>query len=384
MSPPCALETVQLGKGWFPEDSGGLDRYYHGLVRHLPGVGVGVAGLVTGSDQVATGSAGAVHAFAPTRASLVVRLGGVRAHARRLLHEKPARLLVAHFALYAAPCLDLLEGAPFVVHFQGPWSLESRAEGAGIVTTRLKHWLEHTVYSRASRFIVLSRAFGTVLEEEHQVPGDRITVIPGGVEAGRYATGLSRAEARDRLGWPAGRPTVLVVRRLVRRMGLEDLIASVREARTSVPDLLVMIAGKGPLFRELELRCEDPEVAPHVRLLGFVPDEDLPVAYRAADLSVVPSVALEGFGLVVAESLASGTPALVTAVGGLPETIEDFAPQCVIREPGPAALGNAIAAALLGRIPLPGAEACVGFARERYDWPLVAGRVGDEYRRAAG
>lgn len=383
MISPSALETVQLGKGWFPEDSGGLDRYYHGLVSHLPGVGVGVTGLVTGSDRVAEGSAGRVHAFAPTRASLAVRLGGVRAHARRALSEKPASLLVAHFALYAAPCLDLIGGAPFVVHFQGPWALESRAEGAGAVTTRLKHWLEHTVYRRASRFIVLSRAFARVLETEHAVKEDRISVIPGGVDTLQFATDLSRAEARARLGWPADRPTALVVRRLVRRMGLEDLIASVRVARKRVPDLLIMIAGKGPLARELEARCQDPEIAPHVRLLGFVPDHDLPLAYRAADLSVVPSVALEGFGLVVAESLASGTPALVTAVGGLPETIEDLAPQCVIREPGPAALGAVIADALLGRLRLPGSGDCARFARERYDWPLVAGRVRDVYAEAA-
>ena len=43
-------------------------------------------------------------------------------------------------------------------------------------------------------------------------------------------------------------------------------------------------------------------------MLGFVPDEDLPLAYRAANFSIVPTVALEGFGLITIESLAAGTP----------------------------------------------------------------------------
>ncbi len=53
----------------------------------------------------------------------------------------------------------------------------------------------------------------------------------------------------------------------------------------------------------------------HVRLLGFVSDADLPLAYRAADLSIVPSQALEEFGVITLESLAAGMPVLVTLVG---------------------------------------------------------------------
>ena len=104
-----------------------------------------------------------------------------------------------------------------------------------------------------------------------------------------------------------------------------------------MPDLLVLVAGSGPLAAELKARAAGLE--DHLQFLGFLPDEHLPVAYRAADLSVVPSVALEGFGLIVAESLAAGTPALVTAVGGLPETLEGLAPQCVMPETGPGPLG---------------------------------------------
>jgi glycogen synthase len=374
--------TVQLGKEWFSEQSGGLNRYYAELVRHLPAQGVDVTGLVAGSEaRVASGSAGRVHAFAPRGASLPARLAGVRLHVRRALASKPG-LLAAHFALYAAPCLDLMRETPLVVHFHGPWAAESRREGSGAAASRLKEWLERMVYRRATRLVVLSQAFGDILAREHRIGLDRIRVIPGGVDTHRFTPTHTRGAARHVLGWPLDRPIVFVVRRLVRRMGLENLLASVEHARVEVPDLLVIVAGGGPLSAELRKRVAENDLEDHVRFTGVMPDEDLPLAYQAADLSMVPSIALEGFGLVVAESLASGTPVLVTDVGGLPETIEELAPQCVIRERGSRGLAAAMTGALRGRNRLPSRDACVEYARARFDWAAVAARVSRVYAEA--
>lgn len=376
------MHTVQVGKEWFAEQSGGLNRYYAELVQRLPDAGVGVTGLVAGSENVAVASGGHVRAFAPRRASLRVRLAGVRAHARQVLAEQPDAVVVAHFALYAAPCLDLVRGKPLVVHFHGPWAAESRTEGARAGAARLKHWVEDRVYRRATRFVVLSHAFGRVLADHYAVGFDRIRVVSGGVDTERFAPTHTRAEARRLLGWPTDRPIVVVVRRLVRRMGLEDLVASVTRARAQVPDLLVLIAGSGPLAGELEARIDAEELRDAVRLLGFVPDEHLPLVYQAADVSIVPSVALEGFGLIVAESLAAGTPVLVTAVGGLPEAVEGLAPQCVIHDRGPQALAAAVVGALRGTLPMPSSDACVQYARARFDWSTVAGHVRTVYAEA--
>ena len=61
-----------------------------------------------------------------------------------------------------------------------------------------------------------------------------------------------------------------------------------------------------------------------MRFLGKVDEETLVRCYRAADVSVVPTLALEGFGLVVLESLACGTPAIVSDSGGLPEAVANL------------------------------------------------------------
>jgi glycosyltransferase involved in cell wall biosynthesis len=382
MNPTASLSTIQIGKEWFPEKPGGLDRYYFELVRHLPAAGVAVNGLVIGSDQITTDTAGTIRSFAPSGASLMTRWRGVRNHLGRALSDDPASLVVTHFALYAAPCVDLLRNAAFVVHFQGPWSDESRAEGASALVAGVKRRLEHSVYRRAGRFIVLSHAFRRVLEKNHAVPAERVDVIPGGVDCARWQPQVSRDEARRMLGWPLDRPIVFVVRRLVRRMGLETLIESVAHLRRIVPDALIVIAGKGPLAADLDRRAREAGVADHVKIIGFVPDDELPTAYRAADLTIVPSIALEGFGLVVVESLAAGTPVLVTNIGGLPETISGLAPQCVITDATPGGLARAIGDALLGKTKLPDAAACIAHAKACFDWSSVANRVAGSYRAA--
>ena len=142
---------------------------------------------------------------------------------------------------------------------------------------------------------------------------------PWGVEARRFATTVTRREAREQLGWPQDRPTLVTVRRLTRRMGLESLIGAIKEVHGRAPEILLLVGGKGQLSKELSARVLSLGLEKNVRFLGFVPDEQLPLAYRAADLTVVPTVTLEGFGLIAVESLAAGTPVLVTPVGDCPK-----------------------------------------------------------------
>jgi len=119
-----------------------------------------------------------------------------------------------------------------------------------------------------------------------------------------------------------------------------------------------------------------------VQFLGFVPDDDLPTAYRAADLTVVPTAALEGFGLITVESLAAGTPCVVTPVGGLTDVITPLAPQLVTETPSAGDIGALLAAALRGSVALPTARECERFARRDHDWPVVAERVRQVYEAA--
>jgi len=269
------------------------------------------------------------------------------------------------------------------MHFHGPWALEGRAEGGKALVGALKKiFVEAPVYSRASRLITLSQAFARILEEEFGVAPERIRVVPGGFDPRPFSAAPGKREARSRLGLPQDRPVVVCLRRLQSRMGLENLVEAATILRRAHPDILVAIAGKGPLAPALRQRIEDAGLGNNVRLMGFVADEDLGAFYAAGDLSVVPTVALEGFGLIVAESLASGTPVVATKVGALPELIFGLSPG-LLADPTPAGLAEVLDGALSGRIEVPSAERCRAHSMA-WSWEQVVPRLVSVYREAMG
>jgi glycosyltransferase involved in cell wall biosynthesis len=287
-------------------------------------------------------------------------------------------VVASHFALFTGGCLDLIKHLPLVVHFHGPWAAESRVEGGSRIITSGQFFLEKLVYSRAARIIVLSHAFGAVVHRSYGVPMERIRVIPGGVDVERFDVSLSKAQARLRLGLPLNRPIVVSVRRLAKRMGLENLIAAfARMAKKS--DALLVIVGAGHLVDTLKHQVQECALSDYVVFAGRVPEVDLPLYYRAADVSIVPSVALEGFGLVVAESLACGTPPIVTPVGGLPESVSDLSEHLVLRNGDPETIADRLHAALQGTLSLPSSEACVSYARTHFNWSSIAKQVKSVY-----
>ncbi len=371
------LRTLQVGMEWFGEKPGGLNRVFAELVARLPAQGVEVQGLVAGTEAVREQTGGRVVGVAPHTAPLWRRLRSLRTEAAVQLRADPGMMVVAHFALYAAPLLGLLRDRrhPFVFHFHGPWAQETVAEQIHGAVPRLKARVERAVYQRADACIVLSGAFGRILNESFGVPWERIYIIPGGVDCARFDVRESRIECRARLGWPADRRIVLAVRRLTHRMGLDQLVAAVAALRARVPDVLVLIAGQGPIENELRTQLRRAQLEEHCRLIGFIAEHDLPFAYRAADLTVVPSVALEGYGLIVPESLAAGTPVLVTPVGGLPETVVGLPDHLVLTGSSASAIAQGLGDALSDAVTMPTADECRAYARRRNDWPVIVEQV---------
>lgn len=376
------MNLFMVGKNWNTPRGGGLDRYFVDLSHHLEAAGANPLAMV---HEVGAEGAAYVHAFGRAGDTLPARWLGARRTARRLMLTHPVDLVNLHFALYALPMLDTLKAdLPVVCNFHGPWAAESQVEeerrtaqqqAATWLRYRVKWLIEAAVYRRAARFIVLSSAFRQILHREYGVPLERISVIPGGVDTRRFQPAGTRAEARRLLGWPQDRPIVLAVRRLARRMGLEHLVDAIDLVRRRHPDVLLLIGGRGILEAELRRRIAERNLEQHVRLAGFIADEQLPLAYRAADFSVVPTVALEGFGLIIIESLACGTPCLGTPVGGIPEVLGPFDPSLLVESTGAAALADRMETILSGRTVLPSEQACRAYTMERFAWERVTQQV---------
>jgi glycosyltransferase involved in cell wall biosynthesis len=361
-----------LGKGWFPDELGGLDRYYRDLLESLPEA----SGVVIGAS-----------------ARRPDRVAGVSEHRRPL----PERLLLfwlaaqraaervdvvdAHFGLYAlAPLMfGRLRRKPAVLHFQGPWADENVAAGdRSALRHRTRRLLERAAYSRADQAIVLSSSFGRVLVERYGVSPWKVNVVAPGVDLDRFTPGPAGA-ARRRFALTPAAFIAVAVRRLVPRMGLEVLL----EAWTGVIGRLpagstLLIAGEGPLREVLASMIAARGLESSVRLLGRVSDEQMVDLYRAADVAVVPTTAHEGFGLVVLEAAACGTPTVVSGAGGLPEAIAGLDPSLIVPAADHVALGKRLVRAQTDR---PSRAATRSYA-EHFAWDEVARRHREIARRA--
>ena len=371
------FSTLQLGTGASRTAMTGTDRYFLDLVRALPGVGVTVHGLMVGEPQALDDPVPNVTSFSPSDASRLHRWSGERRAVRELVRK--CDVVVSHWARATFPVLDLVRGLPLIHQFHGPWALEAKAEGKGHAVYYKRRLLESLTYRRADRFVVLSHAFGDILSRQYKVSWERIRVIPGGVTVGRFESLPTSHEARERLGWPGDRPIIATVRRLVPSKGIDRLIDAIADVRRYVPDVFCAIVGTGPLASDLQRRIDERGLGAHVRLVGFVPDAALKFVYRAADLFVVPTIAFEGFGMVVLESLACGTPALVTPIGGLSEAVSGLSSTLVLASSSVDDIAAGITQGLSGSGDLPTGEACMQYARG-FDWNIIAARVSEVYR----
>ncbi len=207
---------------------------------------------------------------------------------------------------------------------------------------RLRRWCERVVIRRCARIVVLSEFMKQRVMRSHGLDAERIRVIPGAVDIERFRPPDDPVAVRDRLGLPQKNVILFTVRNLVPRMGLENLLRAVAGLGPERQDLLLLIGGDGPLRASLQNLIDELGLAPSVRLLGFVPEPDLPGYYQAADLVVMPTHELEGFGLVTVEALACGTPVVGTPVGAIPEILARVDPRLVAEGSDGPALAEAL------------------------------------------
>jgi glycosyltransferase involved in cell wall biosynthesis len=246
----------------------------------------------------------------------------------------------------------------------------------------MRRWSERMVLRRCDQVVVLSEFMKQRVQDVHGIAGDRLHIIPGAVDVGRFAPAGDPAAVRRHLGLPADRTILLAVRNLVSRMGLDQFVQAVAMIRNESPGVLALIGGEGPLRAELERLIQHHRLKNHVRMLGFVPEDALPKYYQAADLAVLPTRELEGFGLVTVEAMACGTPVVGTPVGATPEILRAVDPGLLTAGTEAGAIADSLRA-LLKRFRARPAERvelsarCVAAVRARYTWDRHGAALAD-------
>jgi glycosyltransferase involved in cell wall biosynthesis len=301
------------------------------------------------------------------------------------LRSLPRDVVVhGHFPVQSAP-LIAMRRRPFVYTFHAPAHRELIPEHRGRypmprvirggAASTLKA-LESGLLRRAERVAVLSAFMREqVLELVPQIER-RIEILPGGLDLERFTPGKAAADQ-----WSdEAEPLLFSARRLVPRTGVLELVEAMPALLSRRPRARLAIAGSGALQGEIEQAIARLELQGSVRLLGTVSESGLIDWYRRADLAVMPTQELEGFGLTAVEAMACGTPVFATSAGALPEVVGQLGPEFLTNGRTPADLAGGLAA-LLERPEVlePAGAAARRVVERRYGWDTVADRYLDLY-----
>lgn len=302
---------------------------------------------------------------------------GMLATWRRLRRARPDVLHVHHVWPAADRYLSTLAGAAGVPHLVVTEHIVGTSHSSG------QRALKRGELARADAVTAVSAAVADSVARDYGVPRSRLRVIPNGADLPDEEAEWGPARAiREALGATALRPLWVCAARLEEQKGHAMLFEALAELRRRGRVFTCALAGEGSLRPALERRVEELGLGAFVRFLGQV--EEIGPLLLAADAVLLPS-RWEGLPLTLLEALARARPVVATAVGGIPEVIEDGVSGRLVPPDDPAAFAAALesfqqkpdAAFRLGR-------AGARVVAESYTWAHVAEEFESLYDEVLG
>lgn len=278
-----------------------------------------------------------------------------------------------------------LYAVPFMYIFHSPWHLEFENRIASSQSTLYRIWRpigsffrrdgEKTVALRSDNIIVLSKYMKQLLTKTHKSfigykpIATKTEVIPPGVDYEQFHPGDKQA-SRDKLGLPKDRLIAFTARSLIPRCGISLALQAMAKVKAYHPEWLLLIAGEGILQKQLEEESEKLALTKNVIFLGNLTPNKLTLYYQAADLFLLPTIELEGFGLVILEAWASALPVLGTPVGAIPEVLSPITPEFILKDCTPDTMFASLKkiADEPEKLSLTGKK-CYEYVTQNYSWP---------------
>lgn len=172
----------------------------------------------------------------------------------------------------------------------------------------------------SSEVIVNSNYMKNELQRLFGLPYEKINVVPNGVNLNLFNNIEKDYDFRRRFAMD-NEKIILFIGRLVYEKGIQTLIAAMPKILANYHDSKLIVAGKGGMIDELKAQVNALGLGNKVYFTGYLASKDVQRMYKCADISVFPST-YEPFGIVALEAMLSGTPVVVSDVGGLNEIVE--------------------------------------------------------------
>jgi len=178
----------------------------------------------------------------------------------------------------------------------------------------IEWWLTYEAW----RVVCCSQYMEKEIRHVFQLPADKITVIPNGVDINNFKA-MSKTTRRSDYAAPDEK-IVFYVGRLVREKGVQVLLDAAPEILAYHPQTKFVIGGKGPYMERLRHQAAVLGISNRVYFTGYMNEEVRNSLYRWADVAVFPSL-YEPFGIVALEAMAARTPVVVADTGGFCEIV---------------------------------------------------------------
>lgn len=255
---------------------------------------------------------------------------------RKVIGKHNFDLMCIHQSMTAMGPLLIkkLSNTPTIYYYHSPWHEEFliKKDSKPLWKQKIFHLIgnvmcsvEKKILFKSSKVISLSKYMRDKLIGLHEFPEEKVKIISGGIDLNEFSPpDPEKDNIVEAEGIPSDKIIFLTIRNLVRRMGLENLIEAFNQSDLLKEKGVLLIGGKGPLQNQLKSLVSKYGLQDTVRFTGYITEEDLPKYYQAADYFVLPTEKLEGFGLVILESMACGTPVIGTPAGAIPELIGKF------------------------------------------------------------
>jgi glycosyltransferase involved in cell wall biosynthesis len=231
--------------------------------------------------------------------------------------------------------------------------------------------LARRMLRRAASVIAVSGAMARELAALG-VPAEKVTVVLTAIDA-LERPAAPPSELRARLGLPADRPLALFLGRLSPVKGPDVLVEALRPLRERGVRAAFVLTGEGQLRGPLEDAVRAHGLQDEVVFTGPVPRERVAEYLAASDVLVLPSRS-EGLPHAVLEAMALGLPVVASAVGGVPEVVQDGVTGALVPPEDPRALAAALEPLLIdaGLRARYGRAGQAAFARREHTWDRVA------------
>lgn len=238
---------------------------------------------------------------------------------------------------------------------------------------RHRIWTDRVLFRRADAVVALNEVQRSFLLQAVHLRAERLHVVPNGIDADSFAP-------------PEGRPrparAVVCVASLTEVKNHSGLLRAWAAVAPSWPDARLTLVGDGPLRSRLEAQAQDLGITERVVFAGLL-DDVRPQLWGAA-VFVLPSHN-EALPLALLEAMAAGCAPVATAVGGIPEVIEDGTTGWLVPAQDEAALAGALRAAFGGEAACQatGARARASIVR-RFGLESWIGRIEEIYCECVG